>query len=259
MIRIGDIHIPYGRIEPFATTLGTTVDLIRSTKSKATTSDAFEQFYGWMLAQVKNKTFLRGMGDIIRYTQDQEGAAQYGKRWMLNAVVPHLIRQPLRKMDKFEREWKTRKWWYDAIPLSSGSERKVDPATGKDIKKPATPLTRIVLPRHKVPAEKQVQSDELLANWNRENPGESWGPTRPPQALNLLDDKGIIDLGPKAYNILSKRSALFAQRNLRGELNSRQIRKPTEEDLKIIKKAYEDGRSEARAEIRDWPLSRLQK
>jgi hypothetical protein len=258
MIRIGGVTIPYGRIEPMATILGTTADLIRVTKSEGTDARALEQLYGWMLSQTTNKTFLRGIGDIFKAAETPERMGGHIKKQILQGLVPNLIRQPLRNSDDYYREWATKKWWYDIFPHPSGAEIKIDPSTGKEMKKVGTAASRFLIPSS-LETEKLSRVDRFLVNWNRENPSQSWGPLPPDRTLNLGKDKGKVDLGPNSYKYLAKRSATLAQKELAVELSPFKIDRPKEDTLNRIRKAYTDGRAQARDELRRRPPSKLNK
>ena len=256
MIKIGGVMIPYGRIEPFSTMIGTTVDVIRSMKTKSTPSESMGRLYAWMLSQVENKTFIRGIGDLTRGARNPEQLGDYGKRFILQSIVPNMIRQPIRNADSYDREWQTKEWWYDILPLPSGAEKKIDPSTGKPIKKAGTPVSRIAVPKFTEP-QKLSRSDRLLDNWNRNNPGETWGPSTPPRVLKV-DDKNV-ELNRNSYSYLTKRTAILAKRELSGELSATSIKKPKEDDLQKVKNAYANARRQARDELRRKPLKTLGK
>ena len=258
VIKIGDLKIPYGRVEPFSTILGTTADLIRATKSKATSERVYGQLWGWMLGQARNKTFMRGLGDVAKAIEKPESASSYTSRFVKNAIVPNLIRQPIRNVDKYDREWRSKEWWYDILPLPSGAEKKVDPATGRYVERAGTAATRLVIPKIEK-TQKLVQSDKFLVNWNRENPAQTWGPTTPSNSLNMLDGKGHIKLGPNSYKYLVKRSATLAQGLLDGKLSPFDIKEPRERKLNEIQTAYRKGREQARDELRSRPEILLKK
>ena len=254
MIKIGGVMIPYGRIEPFSTMIGTTVDVIRTMKTKSTPKESMGRMYAWMLSQVQNKTFIRGIGDLTRGVRNPEQLGDYGKRFVLQSIVPNMIRQPIRNADSYDREWQTKEWWYDVLPLPSGAEKKIDPSTGKPIKKAGTPVTRFAVPKFTDP-QKLSRSDRLLDNWNRNNPNETWGPSTPPRVLKV-DDKNV-ELNGNSYSYLTKRTAILAKRELSGELSATSIKKPKEDDLQKVKNAYANARRQARDELRRKPLKTL--
>ncbi len=258
IIKIGDLRIPYGRIEPFSTIVGTTTDLIRAGKSKATTERTIGQLYGWMLGQAKNKTFMRGLGDVARAIESPESITSWSGRFVKSAIVPNMIRQPIRNADKYDREWRSKEWWYDILPLQSGAQIKINPATGKEMEKAGNVATRMVVPKINK-SERLTASDKFLVNWNRDNPGQSWGPTAPDNQLNLLDGKGIIELGPKSHKYLVVRSATLAQKELAGKLSPFDIKKPRENKKNLIENAYRKGREKARDELRRRPKALLKK
>ncbi len=167
-----------------------------------------------------------------------------------------MIRQPIRNADSYDREWQTKEWWYDVLPLPSGAKVKVDPSTGKPVKKAGTPVSRFAVPKFNDP-QKLSKSDKLLDNWNRRNPKETWGPSSPPRVLKVGDKN--VELNGNSYSYLTKRTAIIAKRELAGELSPTSIKKPKEEDLDKVKNAYSKARRQARDELRLRPLKTLGK
>lgn len=101
--------INYSRIEPFATVLGGVADAARilrqgeSTDATSKLTEAFRRLTG----QFRDKTFLKGIGDIIDAVEDPDKLT----RWLSNfgaSWVPNLVKQPLRSADEKIRE--TRVW-----------------------------------------------------------------------------------------------------------------------------------------------------
>jgi hypothetical protein len=248
VIRIGGITIPYGRVEPLATTLGTMVDMVRAWKGKGSSRENMEQFYGWMSEQVKSKTFMKGVGDILRYGENPDSFGRYAKRWVLNAIMPNIVRQPLRNADQYVRDSRSAKWWYDLLPLPSGALPAISPATGKPVEKAGNPLTRQMWPSNVRPDSPATKADRLLTVWNRENPSMSWAPANPDKSIRLANGKRT-DLPPKAVDYLARRTATLARKALDSRLTAAQIARPTEDDFKSVRDAYEDARATARAEV----------
>jgi hypothetical protein len=108
-------------------------------------------------------------------------------RTLAQAIVPNLVRQPLRLTDDYVRQSKTAPWWYHAVPLGGFAEPKHD-LYGEPIRKgkaPAVPsadpvqrLARIPIDTGLKPAAVPHVADVALRNWNRLNPdkGEQYWP-----------------------------------------------------------------------------------
>lgn len=109
-IRIGDTIIPYGRIEPFSTFLSAYADLAvsRQRNNGYNAKVVTDQIVG-AKEQLKNKLFLKGLGDIIRVVENPTRGADRLAANYITGFAPNLIRQPIRETDSFRR---------DANPLS---------------------------------------------------------------------------------------------------------------------------------------------
>jgi N12 class adenine-specific DNA methylase len=254
VIRIGGVRIPYGRVEPFATVLGSTVDALRISKGGGDVADKFGRVLGSLQQAAMDKTFLSGLAALFDTMKQPGKLADKGQRAVMTALVPNLIRQPLRNMDSMVRDGSTADWYYQLAPFGAGAESRVNTATGVDKEKTGNALTRILLPAL-VKQDGVEPSDIVLRQWNAANPGkEAWAPGTPDRTHELqVDGKTVrVKLNAGAYKQLSGRSAALARQSLQG-LNL----KPTQDDVDRIKKAYTDGRRRAWGELKGQPVSRL--
>jgi hypothetical protein len=106
--------VSYEGIEPLAVTLGTTVDLIEMAFGLRDGLDplkAIEQAIKSVMGQVEGKTFLRGLGDIIKVVKEP---VRMGPRWVGNFItswVPNIIRSTARAVDPTLRNMR---YWGDS-------------------------------------------------------------------------------------------------------------------------------------------------
>jgi hypothetical protein len=99
-IRIGNLQFSYARIEPFATFLASTVDMIREMdRHGGMKPEVFSQWLMRFKDQVKDKTFLQGVSDLFNALEDPDRFAERLVSNVLAGFAPNLIRQPIREMN----------------------------------------------------------------------------------------------------------------------------------------------------------------
>jgi hypothetical protein len=146
----------YGRLEPLATALGATVDSIksfkRSMRAGKDVSDAGAEIAGGLVSQAQDKTFLRGVSDLVGLVtnaiaspdvKDNRKMQQFlaGRVAM---VMPNIIKQPLRESDSLYRDKANgfvEELSYQMFPYGQ-KEAKVD-VYGQESKKTGTPVSRV--------------------------------------------------------------------------------------------------------------------
>lgn len=103
--RIGDTIIPYKRLDPFSTAISSMVDMAVSLRrnngeyNAQVVSDAFTS----MKEQMKDKLFLKGLGDIISIIEDPDRGADRLAAGYITAFIPNFVRQPVRETDSVVR------------------------------------------------------------------------------------------------------------------------------------------------------------
>ena len=108
-IRVGDMTFDYGRIDPFAITIATTVDTIRNIKK---TKRGDQGMFDWiqdfgantMLGQMSDKTMLRGLNDIFMMLGEKKRPEKWAARQLAVFLVPNVLRQPIRDTNEFYGE-----------------------------------------------------------------------------------------------------------------------------------------------------------
>ena len=250
VIRIGGrngVTIPYGRIEPIATVLGTTIDIIKGIKRNGTTPDNMNALWGYMLDQANGKTFLNGASTISDLARGKTDPIEAVKKGVLQAIVPNIIRSPLRSLDEYVRDSRHASPVYTMLPASGLAEEQINPY-GEPIKKSGNPITRLFLSTPIASDETLRASDKLLLNWNRANPTEAWAP-QSPQAI-FKDAKGKdVQMTAEETKRFKVAAGRLASAKLRGVVNPRSASNPTLEDLKRVKNAFESASHEARQRI----------
>jgi hypothetical protein len=96
----------YGRIDPLALTLGTTVDLVREGKKlvrreKTTWEAGTTLLADTIVGQMTDKTMLRGMNDTFMMMSGKFDPKQWAARQLATMIVPNILRQPLRDSNSY--------------------------------------------------------------------------------------------------------------------------------------------------------------
>ena len=261
MIRFGTrengVWMDYGRIEPLAVTLGSVVDVVRSVKRARKGSPLSEEsgrLLHYIASQTTEKTFLRGFADLMKFWERPDISGDTVPKVLAGALVPNLIRQPIRNLDQYARDYRTAPWYYHALPLASFAEKKID-VLGEPIPKANTPIVHLLKGTAAEPAARYVDPwlkllwdvgyshredvhplDAATRNWAINNPemAETYFPSR-----NYVDTFTGAD-GEK-YEMLPAEKALvdrlgggaYSQR-LMEELSQLDQDSPTEEVIDEI-------------------------
>ena len=254
-IRAGGTIISYARIEPLATMLGTTIDTIRGTKtgkkdgqgSVGSLMAAAGQILPSLVNQAEEKTFLRGLGDLVSAAKGERKGerAQYIANW-LASWVPNLVRQPLAKLDPFvrDRSGDFSERLASAI-VPQAAQAKVD-VYGEKIKQPGLAAWRALVPITVRQAPDVARVDRLLVNWNQAHPETDYAPlplTRTIR-LNAKTARQLTGAELSDYSIRAGRMAATILRPM--ALN---VEKPTAADLERVKKAFSTARTITRRQM----------
>ena len=169
----------FGRIEPFATTIGAAVDTIsaikRGIKTGNDTTGITLEALGTMQNQLSEKTFTQGIGNLMELASainsgDKDEISMTMRRqltgFMVSNTIPNLIRQPIRGMDSSYRATAdsfVEELLYQAVPV--GQKQAKTDVFGKTIEKPGTPLGRI-LDITESGSSKSTPLERMLVKWN---------------------------------------------------------------------------------------------
>ena len=195
-IRIGNHWYSYGRIEPFATVLASTVDLVRAVQS-GDTERMIKTPFSSLVGQITEKTFLSGVSDLFEVVKSQDRADAAAK-WAANFAVswvPNIVRTAGRAMDETIPErgvWGNGEEWYQRLGKRTLQRTEVAPIAdvpkydlwGRPIKSSSVSMPRtdvawrLLLPV-RAQAEDVFVGDRILMQWNRENPGNEKYPAMP--------------------------------------------------------------------------------
>jgi N12 class adenine-specific DNA methylase len=261
-IRIGDTLFNYGRIEPIATVLGTTADLVKAGKmarDNQSGSDILGYISSRILGQITDKTYGRGMSDIAGFIQDPKSMANWAATFA-STFVPNILRQPMRAFDPYVRETSietspknlpagiAQRFMQSAVPMASVNQPRID-LYGNPVKKEGSAASRLLLPTQASPAPKVQPADRLFSNWNKNNPSEAYAPARASRRyfdpvtgeVKFMDDKTFQRFAEKAGKTFAATS--------RAAITPSMAKNPTEDDKDRVKKLLADARKQARKEV----------
>ena len=240
----GGMTLPYGRIEPFVTVLGTTADAIRAAKRNGNQADQLHALWNYMLSQVNSKTFLQGINTVNEVVQGSKNPADYVKKFLLQALVPNIIRSPLRSWDDYVRNAKGASPIYTMLPAGSNAEARVD-VYGNEVKKSGSPIVRLFVNTPLATDPVLNKTDKLLLAWNHANPQESWAPEEPKAIYKDAKGKNV-DMTPEQAHKFELTAGRLASNQLKGIVNARNAENPTKADIDNIRHAFESARSQAK-------------
>ena len=271
-IRIGDKWYSYARIEPLATALTLTIDALNTFRSAAHGKPLGKDDAAKLIALIRDKTYLQGLGDLIRGLEDPEQwvdlAQNFSSSW-----VPNLLKQAARATDPYVRDYRVRSrgttWLGESLLLRGAQEALpvagIQPLPrfdhwGNPISKDAgmsllgQPLSdiawRMLMPIRAQTATNFGNLDRMIWNWNRAQtePDAEWWPGTP---------RPEIKLRGKDYQLTDDQYRQYLE--MRGKLAQRMAERqhwnfdePTPSDIKRIQKVFEHaGQLSKRVIIRE--------
>jgi len=270
-MRIGDRWFSYQRLEPFAGMITMIVDGIHAWKDADNDVDGgriMKNLFNSGLQNVRDKTFLQTVGDVIRATEDPNTSG----RLMTNFAAswaPNAIRTTLRAMDdeiRDSRNYDRGAAWLgeqlgDKTLERIGVKRALPKVNlwGEDLKKTENfPLQatnvawRILSPVYAAKPDWKP-AEKLIWNFNRNNPnhanGNGYWPGIP--AWWYTQDGETKYMTAKQHTRLCKTAGKKADEILTrlisgGSLN---VANPTERDRKIVEKVFAKSRAYAKRQV----------
>lgn len=260
-IRLFGTWVDYNRIEPFAVTLATTVDAINAFRIAKDQGDAVKAMSsGWatLINQTEDKTFLRGMSDLIRAVNDPSRylpswAANFGSSW-----VPNIVRSIGRDSDEDIRDQRFYGDLNEAFLVRSATIAGYKALPGILPPPPARfnywgePITRQgpglgpktdALYRLTIPIRLQEvdlsftrELDRMILNYNNSNPTDLFLPRQPYPTFEHAKRRFIIE-DPELYQQFLMESGQMAAKRLERIHRNRKfnIENPGDREIDLIK------------------------
>jgi hypothetical protein len=246
-IKIGGTRYSYARIEPFATALALTVDVVNGFKSKKPGGFVTAPLTS-LRGQAMNKTFLSGLSDAMRVAENPTDNAP---KWASNFTVswwPNIFRSTSREADdEFDerRIWgKGEDWWKR---LGKRTVQKSELKIVGDMPKfdlwgrkiptshPQGNFVWKLLSPMRTKKDDVFIADRILVEWNNDHPGEEYRPIAP--SPRRSDGSYMTD---EEYQRYAELSGTIARKILEAELLDADD--PTQGDIDAIKAAVRDAR-----------------
>jgi hypothetical protein len=266
-VKIGGRWHSYARFEPFATALSVAVDWTNSIKS-GNTSRAVSTPFLSIIGQLKNKTWLSGIGDILEALETskiEEGAIP---KWAANFAVswvPNIARTAGRATEgEFDQTavWGDGiEWWKmlgkrvvqktEVVPSAVTGEQPIYDLWGRKAPTSTSPIPSTDwLYRFTVPSDSKLENihvgDRVLLNYNLQNPDDA----KYPEGISYKVKAGeeSVYLSDKEYSWLLENGGKIASKLVEEE--DWNTDKPTEEDIERLRELISDGRSIAREKLK---------
>lgn len=179
----------YGRLEPLATTLAASIDLMKSVKRAQRggkgTYDAASEALGGLASQAQDKSFMKGISDLVALVTNltAQPDLQENRKFQqflagrVAMVIPNIIKQPIREADGLYRERSNdfmQELLYQVAPYGQ-KEAKIDPY-GRQAVKTGNPVGRVVDVTD-AGTDQVHPVDAMLLRFRDKHPGEGWFPS----------------------------------------------------------------------------------
>lgn len=250
----------YGRIEPMATTLAATIDMMKSVKranrSGKDNYQAAAEALGGLAAQAQDKSFLRGISDLVALLTNMvaEPDLQENRKFQqflagrVAMVIPNVIKQPIREADGLYRERSDsfmEEMLYQAFPYGQ-KDAKTDP-WGKPATKVGTPAGRMFDPTD-AGTDKVNPIDDLLIRFSDKHPDQKWFPQPIVNAefKHKATGKDVAMNGEQLAEFREK-AGLRTKAILKGMVVN--YENPSILDVEKVKEAVSKGRKEMKAAL----------
>lgn len=273
----------YGRLEPISTVLSMIVDGIMSAKTDSA-SDKLAAIYEIPKDTIGNKTFLRGIADILdlfgmtKETSDSntlDRVVRWSERYG-ESFVPNFYKQLFRASRESREEdkvigtstkerVKSAASRFASAVAPVGYEAKID-AWGRRMSSghapgyssPATDfIWRTLSPVYNTDQGPTV-GDRIYARYNATHPDERIRAPRPVQPYPILNGQryALSEAEYEEYQILAGTLADQAAERV-SQLPGFNVEAPTEANMKLLEKAVDAAKNQARVRLRPkWRASR---
>jgi len=247
------LHINYGKYEPIATVLGTVVDSLNQVKhlvrGEQGIGDTLGGMWAYFVSSAEEKTMLRGIDNIDRVMNNPaQEMGRVMRESLMQALVPNLIRQPLRNLDDYVRDWKTAQNAYLATNLGALAQPKID-VYGRPVMKQGNAFSRMFFQAGQRPDVDLTKADQLLLNWNRHHPGETYAPTTPIATYKGPDGKPVQMTPDQQTKFLQAAGKRFSDLLKTQTITQHQIEHPSEDDIKRIKRLHTDAVEQVKTQM----------
>jgi hypothetical protein len=270
-VRIGGTYVTYSRLEPFATTLGITKDFADALKTGDPATIVTAPIES-LMAQMRDKTFLRGVSDLMEMSEPGRFTENFLK-WASNFAaswIPNIVRTGGRAFDETIPErsvWKGPEYVTRVLKRAIQrtelgiitDEPKVD-LWGRPIKRPGSPVPGTDIPYRMISPFRTgeidvLAPDRVLLNWNNAHPEDERHPMPPAKTYVVRGERRFMT--DEEYALFSQVAGQRAYQRALNLINSGfiQIDKPAKRDIEKLLGTLREGRKWARNQLIKGTLS----
>lgn len=245
------IGFNYGRIEPAATVLGSTIDTMRemgfAKDGKQSYGEAASKVAMALTSQLTEKTFLRGFSDAQQIVNGESDMNRFAAERLAVLIAPNLIRQVVRETDPVFREkpddfieaLSYAVWPHGQLPAKRDLYGEVQEKEGNSFSR--------VFDFTDAGLTEQSPYSEMLRRWRLKDPKNDADQSTPQSAGNRYTPKGAkkpVEMTPPQTAEFKRVAGLRTLVRLKATpLN---LTNPTEYDIKRFKDAVDSSREDAR-------------
>lgn len=245
----------YGRIEPMATTLAASIDIMKAVKRSLRSGEGGEAAasaaLGGFIAQTQDKSFLRGIGDLTDLVTNALATPDIKENRKIQQffasrvamAMPNIIKQPIREADGQFRERAdsfAQELLYQVAPYGQ-KPGKVDPYGETAMKTGNAALRPIDV--FDTGTEKVNPIDSMLLRFRDRNPNKAWFPLPITNAeFTHPVTKKPVKMTPSQLAEFREQAGKRAMALLK--LQKVNLQNPTEQDVERVKQIISKSRSD---------------
>lgn len=247
-------HISYGRWEPLATQLATTIDTLRELKAahrgRQTYEDARKAMQSALVSQVSDKSFFKGLSDLKNLIFGESDINRFAAERMVSLAIPNLIRQPVRESDPVFREKGdgfTEQLLAAAYPQGLPAKHNV---YGEKQEKDTAleggwgSLQRIFDFTDAGATKKAKPYDDMLLKYQQQHPAKAWAPGPAESSYKDPTTGKETKMNAKQAAFFHEKAGKIVLANLSRETFN--LKNPTEADIKKFQNTVDNARSTTR-------------
>lgn len=262
-IKIRDKWYSYARLEPFSTVLAATIDGIRAFQA-ADPGATLNVLFGSLVGQVRNKTFMSGIGDLLNALDSTENTEKFA-RWAGSFAVswvPNIVRSTGRSAQgtyPYRGVWGDGPVWLKRFGkrIAQRTELGLIPDQpyidlwGRESPRTKSPIPqtdwiwRLTMPV-RIKGDPIAAGDRLIVNWNATHPDDAYHPY-PPRKTYVVGGK-TYTMDEQQYTDFLRLSGQWAAQDIAGD-SALDVDNPTKADLAFLRRVLSRTRQQAKAQL----------
>lgn len=254
----------YAGVEPFATQLGVIADGVKAVNEAQNGRDGtaiMKQLVSAVGQSITQKSFIDGIAEVIRVSQDPERELWKPVTNTAASVVPNIFRQVRQAFIDDVSDNKSRARGAEFLRdqfITVTNKMGITAALpkldyfGREVRKDdfenavLSPLGRLMAIKMFDADESMDKADKLIWNYNKHNPDEAYYPTIPVNTYTVNKQRYYLD--GDNYRNFAKESGRLANKQINNAIQAGylDVNNPTKKDIELIKKIFTRARKEVR-------------